>query len=85
MWVSPIIRKKGIGKAALQYGAQFLQYMYDKKLIHKYGNEIGNKLYSSAFNVDSVDDTRSEDAIDLKEEFFNQPAYPYVYFGKRPV
>jgi hypothetical protein len=85
MWVSPIIRKKGIGKAALFWGAQSLQYMFDKKLVHEYGNEIGNKLYVSAFNVDSVESTKSEDTIDLREEFFNQPAYPYVFFGKRPL
>lgn len=81
--VSPILRKKGIGKVALFYGAQALKYLFNKNFVHEYGSPIGNKIYSSAFNVEPIQDTPVEETIDLREEFFDQPAYPYVFFGKR--
>lgn len=83
MSVSPILRKRGIGKIALFYGAQALKYLFNKNFIHEYGSAIGNRLYSSAFNVESIKDTSVEEAIDLKEEFFDQPIEPYVFFGRR--
>lgn len=81
--VSPILRKKGIGSAALYYGANLLEHLYDKSFDHKYASEIGNKIYSSAFDVMSDVDSTSIEAIHLREEFFEQPAYPYVFFGRR--
>jgi hypothetical protein len=85
MAVSPILRKMGIGKTSLSYGAKVLKYMFSKNLIHEYGSEIGNKMYSSAFKVNNVKNTSVEETIDLRDQFFDQPAYPYVFFGKRVV
>jgi hypothetical protein len=83
MSVSPILRQKGIGKVALFYGAQALKYLFNKNFIHEYGSELGNKLYSSAFNVEPIEDTKVEEAIDLAEHFFDQPIHPSVFFGKK--
>jgi GNAT superfamily N-acetyltransferase len=81
--VSPILRKKGVGSAALYYGATLLEHLYDKKFDHAYGSKIGNKTYSSAFNVDSlVEVADEENVLDLKKEFFDQPLYPNVFFGR---
>jgi hypothetical protein len=85
MAVSPNLREMGIGKTSLYYGANALKYLFDRNLIHEYGSEIGNRMYSAAFDTDNVEDTPVENAIDLKEQFFDQPAYPYVFFGKRIV
>lgn len=83
MLVSPVLRKKGIGKSSLHYGSKVLKQIFNKNLVHEYGSEIGNKMYSSAFKIDNVYNTPVEQTIDLREEFFDQPAYPYVFFGKR--
>jgi GNAT superfamily N-acetyltransferase len=83
--VSPILRNKGIGKTALFYGAQALKYLFNKNFTHAYGSKAGNRLYSSAFGVDNVKDTPVEETIDLRDQFFDQPAYPYIFFGKRVV
>lgn len=81
--VSPLLRNRGIGRAGLSYGTKLLEYFMDTNAIHKYGSEIGNRLYTSAFGVDLVEDTPVEDALDLREDFFDQPIYPYVFFGRR--
>jgi GNAT superfamily N-acetyltransferase len=83
--VSPILRKKGIGKELLIYGEKGFRYLFNKNLIHEYGNEIGNRLYSSAFKTDNVANSSADQAIDLREQFFYQPAQPYIFFGKRVV
>lgn len=83
--VSPILRNRGIGRAAVYYGAKILEHFFNKKVAHEYGSEIGNRLYSSAFKTNNVKDTPVEETIDLREHFFDQPAYPYVFFGKRVV
>lgn len=83
MSVSPIFRMKGIGKTSLYYGSKVLKHLFHKTLVHEYGSEIGNKMYSSAFKTNHVKNTSVEQAIDLREDFFDQPAYPYVFFGKR--
>lgn len=83
MLVSKNIRNYGIGKASLLYGGKCLKILFNKTLTHVYGSEAGNKLYSSAFNVDPIEDTSVEQAIDLREDFFDQPIYPYVFFGRR--
>ncbi len=81
--VSPILRNKGIGRAAVFYGAKVLESCFNKKVSHEYGSEIGNRLYTSAFSVDIVEDTSVENAIDLREDLFYQPIYPYIFFGRR--
>ena len=83
MLVSPILREKGIGKVALFYGAQVLKYLFNKNFVHKYGSLPGNRLYSSAFNVDPIENTSMEEAIDLREQSFEQPIEPYIFFGRR--
>ena len=83
MSVSPILRKLGIGKTSLYYGSKVLKHLFKKTLTHEYGSEIGNKMYSSAFKTDNVKNTAVEETIDLREQFFDQPAYPYVFFGRR--
>jgi hypothetical protein len=83
MSVSPILRKGGIGKASLYYGSKTLKHIFDKNLVHEYGSEIGNKMYSSAFKTDNVKNTLVENTIDLRQQFFDQPAHPYIFFGKR--
>jgi GNAT superfamily N-acetyltransferase len=83
MLVSPILRKRGIGKSSLYYGAQVLKYMFDKNLVHEYGSEAGNRLYTAAFKDNPVETAAQEESLDLREEFFDQPIEPYVFFGKR--
>jgi GNAT superfamily N-acetyltransferase len=83
--VSPILRGKGVGKSAVYYGAKILEHFFNKTVSHEYGSQIGNKLYTSAFNTNLVKDTPIEGSIDLREEFFDQPAHPYIFFGKRAV
>lgn len=85
MLVSPILREKGIGKTSLYYGSKVLRYLFGKNLVHEYGSEIGNKMYSSAFKVNNVENTPVEQTVDLREQFFIQPAHPYIFFGKRVV
>jgi GNAT superfamily N-acetyltransferase len=82
-FVSPNLRNKGIGKASTIYGTKIIDHYLNKKIHHNYGSEIGNRLYSSAFNTDIIENTPTENAIDFREDFFNQPIYPYVFFGKR--
>jgi len=89
MHVSPFLRKNKIGTIALFYGIRSLKYLFDKEIIHKYGNELGNKMYYSAkkifdpdFNGDHIHDTATESA-DLRQKFYDNPIYPYVFFGKR--
>lgn len=81
--VSPVLRQKGIGRAAVFYGARVLELYFNKNVLHTYGSSIGNRLYSSAFNVSNVEDTPVETALDLREDLFDQPIYPYVFFGRR--
>jgi len=82
--VSPILRKRGIGSAALFYGATLLEHLYDKKFDHAYGSKIGNKVHASAFNVDyTVEATDESSSLDFKKEFFDQPLYPHVFFGRK--
>jgi GNAT superfamily N-acetyltransferase len=83
MSVSPLLRNKGIGKAALLYGAQVLKHMFNKNFTHEYGSEIGNKLYSSAFGAENAGNPEVGHSLDLREDFFDQPAYPHIFFGRR--
>ncbi len=82
MYVSPIYRNNGVGKAALAYGAKLLYFLFNKNLKHDYGPESGNRLFSAALNTDRIKDTPVEEALDLREELFDQPIYPYIFFGR---
>lgn len=85
MYVSPILRNEGVGRAALLYGSKSLKFLFNRSLDHKYGPESGNKLFASALKTKLIENTPVEDTIDLREQFFDQPAYPYIFFGKRVV
>jgi hypothetical protein len=83
-FVSPILRNKGLARATLFYGAKVLEHMTKKKLIPPAsGNNAGNQLLSSTLNFDPTLMSTSEGTADLKQQFFDQPIYPYVFFGKR--
>lgn len=82
MHVSPLYRNKGIGKAALAYGSKSLKLLFNKNLIHKQGTESGNRMYASALDSENI---ASEKAVEVKQEFFEQPIDPYIFFGKRVV
>jgi hypothetical protein len=83
MLVIPRLRQSGIGKAAISQGALILNKIFGKRLIHKRGSEIGNLLWKSAFGETDVENSEPDLNIDLQDDFFIQPAYPFVYFGKR--
>jgi hypothetical protein len=85
MNVSPLYRNKGIGKAALAYGSASLKLLFNKNLIHKQGTEIGNKMFESALNSDNSKHYAVQNAVEVKEELFDQPTDPYIFFGKRVV
>lgn len=85
MSVSKHLRKKGLGKISLQFGAEVLREVFDKNLTHNYGSMPGNKLWKSAFGNSDLEDLSIDLHPDLQEEHFDQPAMPYIFFGKRVV
>jgi GNAT superfamily N-acetyltransferase len=85
MYVSPLYRNTGVGKAALAYGSKCLKLLFNRNLDHKYGPKSGNRLFASALNTEPVEDTSVEKMVDLKEEFFDQPIDPYIFFGRRVI
>ena len=83
-FVSPILRNKGLAKATLLYGAKVLEHITKKKLLPpEHGNNAGNQLMSSTLDLDPTIMSTSDEGLDLKQQFFDQPVYPYVFFGKR--
>jgi hypothetical protein len=83
-FVSPVLRNKGLGKAALYYGGKVIEHLTKKKLIRTSSiNNAANRLFSSAFDVELTKITVNPEDPGFREEFFDQPIYPYVFFGKR--
>jgi hypothetical protein len=83
-FVSPILRNKGLAKATLLYGATVLEHITKKKLLPpEYGNNAGNSLMSSALGLDPTQMSTFEEGADLRQQFFDQPIDPYIFFGKR--
>jgi hypothetical protein len=85
MSVSRHLRNLGLGKTSLQFGAKVLKDVFDKTLIHKHGSASGNKLWKSAFGDLKIEDLDPELNPDLQEWSFDQPAFPYIFLGKRVV
>jgi hypothetical protein len=85
MYVSPLYRNSSVAKSALAYGSKSLKLLFNRNLQHKYGTEIGDRLFTSALKLESVENATADKAIELKEEFFEQPLDPYIFFGKRVV
>jgi GNAT superfamily N-acetyltransferase len=83
MYVSPLYRNTGVGKAALAYGSKSLKLLFSRNLDHKYGPESGNRLFASALNTERVEDASVEKTVGLQKEFFDQPIDPYIFFGRR--
>jgi GNAT superfamily N-acetyltransferase len=85
LYVSPIFRNKGVGTAALSWGLKYLKFLFDRSLHHEYGPEHANSIVAAAFDTKPIKNTPVEETIDLREQFFEQPAHPYIFFGKRVV
>ena len=85
MSVSKHLRKNSLGKISLQFGATVLKEMFNKTLTHNYGSMSGNKLWKSAFGNLELEDLSLDLHPDLQEPYFDQPALPYLFFGKRVV
>jgi hypothetical protein len=84
--VSPILRGKGIAKAGGAYGMTMLRDIFGKTVIHDSGNELSYKAYAGAAkiaNLPMFKNTKIEDGFHMSKEFFDQPIYPYVFFGRR--
>lgn len=81
--VSPSLRMNGIGRSSIVYIEKSLKHLFKKTLKYDYGSDIGNRLWSSAFRINNVEDTKVEKKIDLIEDSFDQPAYPHIFFGRR--
>ena len=84
--VSPILREKGIATAGLAYGVKMLKEVFNKTIVHSAGSEIGNRVYSSASeiaNLPKYENVGIDVGVHMKKEFFDQPVYPYVFFGRR--
>jgi len=85
MSVSLHLRKKGLGSASLQVGAKILKENFNKTLTHNHGSLAGNNLWKSAFGSSNTEDLSAENNLDLQDIYFDQPAHPHVFFGKRVV
>jgi hypothetical protein len=84
--VSPILRGQGVATAGLAYGIKMLKEVFNKTIVHSAGSEIGNKTYSSAAEIASLpkyENVGIDEGIHMKKDFFDQPVYPYVFFGRR--
>jgi hypothetical protein len=87
IFVSPPFRRKGIASAATAYSFLIMNYLYSKNVVHLAGSEIGNKAVVNAAKMGNFDfdleKAEVEEGFHMKEEFFEQPVYPTVFFGKR--
>lgn len=85
-FVSPILRGKGIAKTGGAYGMAMLRDVFGKTVIHESGPEIGNMAYLAAAkfgNLPIFKDTKIEEGFHMGKQFYEQPVYPYVFFGRR--
>lgn len=85
-FVSPVLRNRGIAIAAGAYGMKMLKDFFNKTVNHLSGNEIANKSYSSAaklVGLPKFENPELAEGFHMTEEYFSQPVYPYVFFGKR--
>jgi len=86
--VSPILRNKGIAIAGGAYGMTMLKNIFNKTVYHASGSEFANKAYASAAeiaNLPKYDNPGIDIGIHMKKDFFDQPVFPYVFFGRRVV
>lgn len=86
VFVSPILRGKGIAKAGGAYGMTMLKDIFGKTVVHDSGNELSYKAYAGAAKIANLPifkNTKIEDGFHMQKEFFDQPVYPHVFFGRR--
>lgn len=85
IFVSPPLRQKGIATAATAYSFKIMNYLFNKNVVHLSGSEIANKAVLNAAKIGNFDFEKAdvEEGFHMKKEFFEQPVYPYVFFGRR--
>lgn len=82
MFVSPKLRKKGKGKAALIVGDQFVSWFFETELHYAYGqNENGDFLLNGAYSLNKKIKDKNVDDSTMFD--FRDPAYPIIHFDKR--
>jgi hypothetical protein len=84
--VSPILRNSGLAIAGGAYGMTMLKYLFNKTIYHGSGSEFANKAYASAAeiaNLPKYENPGIEEGVHMQKDLFDQPIYPYVFFGKR--
>ena len=85
IFVSPLFRQRGIASAATAYSFKIMNHLYNKSVVHLSGSEFANKAVLNASKMANFDFEKAdvEEGIHMKQEFFDQPVYPYVFFGRR--
>jgi hypothetical protein len=85
IFISPHLRKRGIASAATVYCFYLMKYGFNKKIAHLSGTDIANKAVVNASKIINVDlgTAETEEGFNMRKEFFEQPVYPYVFFGRR--
>jgi hypothetical protein len=81
MFVSPKLRKNGIGKNALIVGDQFIKFL-GNELKYIYGeHENGDFLFNGAYSLNKKNNNKDVNDSDMFD--FRDPAYPIIHFDKR--
>lgn len=85
IFISPHLRKRGIASAATVYCFYLMKHGFNKKIAHLSGTDIANKAVVNASKIINVDlgTAETEQGFNMRKEFFEQPVYPYVFFGRR--
>jgi GNAT superfamily N-acetyltransferase len=85
IFISPHLRKRGIATAATIYCFYLMKHGFNKKIVHLSGSEVANKAVTNASKSINFDfgTAKTEEQSYLKKELFDQPVYPYIFFGRR--
>lgn len=85
MHIRKDLRGKNLGAIALFYGFLVLKH-FNKTL--KYKNPLskyGNDLWENAFDEEIDRDNETTNHITIKDQYFEQPANPDIFFYKRKI
>ena len=86
VFVSPILRGIGVAIATGAYGMRMLKDVFGKTIYHLGGSEFGNRAYVSAAKIGDLPEMENLEVAEgfhMNKEYFDQPIYPYMFFGKR--
>lgn len=85
VFVSPHLRQKGIASSGIAYGITMIKHLFKQTIVHSGGNEFGNKAFANAAKMVNhpYEDAKPEEGFHMQDKYFEQPVYPYVFFGRR--